>query len=194
MAFLNLNILPPTKKAKLEQLIKFLFAKNILEIVLLCCAILASAYIWGWLILSRVFTDLSESALLVNRDRWRYNQEIKTINQSIKNLDKASQDFVALTPKFLELVTSTPRDVRLTAVSIDRRQKNVIVSGVAKTRKALLAFEESLQHISWLQKTATPLSQLLTQADISFQFTADLKNFPPLHSIPTPARARPVSE
>ncbi len=188
MHFFTLNVLSPLKKNKLEQLIRFLFTKNILEISLLFLALLATTYVWGWLVLSQLFTDLSHSALLVSRDRWQFNQEIKTINLAIKQMDRASQYYVTLTPKLIELATSTPGDVIITSLTVDRRQKNLTLSGVAKTRASLLTFEKALHAIRWIEHPTTPLSQLLTKTDIRFQITADLKNFPPLRSEAAPSR------
>ncbi len=192
MLFFTLNVLSPVKKNKLEQLIHFLFTKNILEIALLFLAILASTYVWGWLVLSQVFNDLSQSSLLVSRDRLGYNQEIKSINLMIKEVDLASQDYAALTPKLIELTTSTPANVKFVSLTLDRRKKNLTLAGTAKTRADLLAFEQALHAIPWIEKTTTPLSQLLTQTDINFQITAVLKNFPPLRNDSILPRARSV--
>ena len=180
MTFFTINVLAPEKKNKLEQLLQFLFTKNILEIALLFLALLATTYVWGWLVLSQVFTDLSQSALLVSRDRWQYNQQIKKINQAIKEVDLASQNYAPLSTKLIELATSTPGEVQLTSVTLDRKQNILTVSGVSKTRAALLDFEKRLHAISWIDKPTTPLSQLLTKTDIDFQITAQLKILPPL--------------
>lgn len=190
---LHLNLLAVEKKSKLEQLIKFLFTKNILEIILLFFALLAIVHVWAWVLVIDQFGSLSESANSVNQDRFTYNPTIKEINSRIKDIAMASRGYIKLSPKLVELADLVPGTIKIAAISIDRRQNTFIISGTAKHREALLEFQNTLQNIPWLEKGTAPLSQFFTPTEISFEIKTKLKNFPTLPAKPTIKTPAPIS-
>ena len=100
MIIASLNLLSPSKKDRLEKLIKFIFIKNILETALIIFALLATALLWSWLLLVDRYDSLSQTSLLVNRTYSAYNQEIRQINRLIKDVNSASASYVTLSPTF----------------------------------------------------------------------------------------------
>ncbi len=180
MMNLRLNLLSPFKKTKLKNLTRFIFIKEILEIVVLISSLLAIALLLSWWVMVEEFNNISQSTLLINRDYLKYNQEIKKINKTINELNLAGQGYYPLIPRLLELINQLPADIRLTALNIDRRQQTLYLSGVAKNRTALLNFEETLEKLSWVEKVVTPPSTLFQKDNISFEMRTGLKDFPPL--------------
>ncbi len=178
MSFNLINLLPERKKEGLEKLIKFLFFKEILEVILLVCAFLSMTLLWGWIILQDHFTDLSQSALSVNKEFSKYNQEVRKINSTIKTLNASSLGFSPLTPKILEFTNKLPDDIKLSSLDFSRETGTFSISGVAKTRDGLLKFQTLLQSLDWLEQVQSPTSQLFQKQDISFDIKAKTKNIP----------------
>lgn len=188
MKTLRLNLLSPHKREKLKSLVRFLFIKKLLEMGIFTVALLAITHLLGWLMLTQTVNDLASSSLLVNRDFTHYNQEIKKINTTFKQLTLAAQEFIPLTPKILDIANTLPPDIQLSSISIDRATNSLVISGTAKTRNALLNYSKELGTIAWIDTVSAPRSQLLQKENISFEIRATLKNFPPVRIITPPSR------
>lgn len=179
---INLNLLPPIKKSRLEYVLNFLMTKDILEVIIIVFATLAITLIWSWMVLENQYSDLVSSAVLVNRGSYSYNQDIKAVNDTVKQIINISQEYYVISPKLIELISILPPDIKINSVQIDRINKNLTLSGTAKTREGLLNFQSKLQSIPWLNRIETPASQLFQKENINFQFTSGLKGFPPINS------------
>lgn len=171
----TINLLSKDKRTRLEHLTKFIFVRDILEIVLLVYAILAIILVWSWMVLQEDFNNLAESSVLVNREYSKYNQEIKQVNTTIRNFNQANKYYLPLTPKLSEIITTLPKDIKLNSLEIDRTQNKITLSGVALTRDALLNYQTILKQIIWLENIETPTSQLFQKENISFEVKANTK-------------------
>ncbi len=178
MSFNLINLLPERKKDGLEKLIKFLFCKEILEVILLVATFLSVTLIWSWVILEDHFIALSQSALSVNKEFSHYNQEVRKINFTIRTLNTASADFSPIAPKIIDFINKLPKDIRLNSLDLSRENGTFSISGVAKTREALINFQTLLQSLDWLNQVDSPTSQLFQKQDISFDIKAKIKNIP----------------
>lgn len=187
----KINLLPPSKKGLLEKLVKFIFFKEILEIILLVAAFLSVILLWSWYALQNQYNDLSQSALLVNREYSHYNQEIRKLNSVIKQFNSANINFAPLTPKILELIEKLPSDIRINSLTINRKNNLIIISGIAKTRDALLNYQSSLKNYSWIQGVQTPTSQLFQKDNVNFEIKASPKNLPLING--TSIKKQPVN-
>ena len=173
---INLNLLPVVKKNRLEYLISFLLTKNILELVILISSVLAATLIWSWIFMENDFAVLAKNAAAVNREYYTYNQDVKDINNLVRNINLANQNFVPITPKLKELINSLPNDIKINSMQIDRRAQMLVITGTALTRSALLNYQDVLNEISWITQVETPASQLFQKNNINFEFKAKLKN------------------
>lgn len=190
MLFSKISLLPKNKKDKLDQLVKFIFFKELLEIILLVVALLSIILLWGWHTIQQQFNNLSESAMLVNKEFSHYNQEIRKVNLLFKNFSATNKNYSPLSPKLIDLATKLPPDIRITSLSLRREDGTFVLSGIAKTREALLAYQTNLNKIEWLSQLQTPNSQLFQKENINFEFKGNLKNLPNIE--PQPA-TRPVN-
>lgn len=173
MMITELNLLPPHKRVRLRYLIKFLFSKGILEVVTLVCCVLASSLIWSWVVLQDSFAQLAVSAAAVDREFSSYNKDTKNINKTIRSVNSASKDFAPALPKLLDIVNSLPADIRLNMYRLDRKSGQLTLNGEAKTRAALLNYQEVLANIPWIKNVQTPVSQLFQKENISFEIKAE---------------------
>ncbi len=184
----RINLLPPSKKNLLEKLVKFIFFKEMIEVVLLVAAFLSVVLLWSWFALQIQFNDLSQSSMLVSREYSHYNQEIRKVNSLVKQFNNSNKGYSPLTPKLIELINRLPNDIRLNSLSIDRKNNLVIIAGVAQTRDSLISFQASLKDYTWLETVQTPTSQLFQKENVNFEIKAKPKNLPNLNS-ETPKKA-----
>ncbi len=175
MMILNLNLLSPVKKTRNEHVIRFLFIKNMLEVSLFVAAIVATALLLSWLVLQDDFNNLSGSSILINQGFSGYNQEIRKINQTNRNIVLAGQDFQPITAKLLELTNTMPVGIKLSSLNLERTELKLVLSGAAKTRDNLLDYQEKIKKISWVEKIDTQASQLFQKENINFEFTITIK-------------------
>lgn len=164
------------KKNGLDRIINFLLIKNVLELVILISSVLAATLIWSWIFMKNDFAALAESAIAINREYYSYNQDTKKINDLIKNINLANQNFAPVTPKLKELINSLPNDVKINYIQLDRHAQTLTITGIAATRSALIRYQDILNKISWITQVETPVSQLFQKGDINFEFKAKLKN------------------
>lgn len=170
--------MPSGKKERLVNLVKFIFFKELLEVVLLTVSFLSIVLLWSWVVLQNQFNDLSQSATLVDKEFSHYNQQIRTINNLIKKFEFNSKNFYPLTPKIIELIEKMPPDIKINSLSIDHKTGNISMIGTAKTRDALLSFQADLKKYNWLADIQTPTSQLFQKENVSFEIKAKIKTAP----------------
>lgn len=194
MMNIDLNLLPVGKKNRLEYIVNFLLIKDILELIILIGSVLAVTLIWSWIFLEKDFATLAESAAAINREYYTYNQDVKNINNLVRSVNMANQNFAPTTPKLKELISSLPYDIKLNSLNINRPSQTLIISGTALTRSALLHYQDVLNQIPWISKVETPASQLFQKENINFEFKAQLKNFSLKNSAPAPVKKAPVNE
>lgn len=175
MMNINLNLLPVVKKNRLDYIINFLLTKDILELVIIIGSVLTATLIWSWIFLENDFAALAESAAAINREYYTYNQDVKQINNLVRNINLANQNFLPITPKAKELINSLPKNIKLSSIQVDRRAQTLIIAGTALTRSALLNYQDTLNNISWITQVETPASQLFQKDNINFEFKAKLK-------------------
>lgn len=176
MMNIDLNLLPVVKKNRLEYVINFLLIKDILELTIIIGSVLAATLIWSWIFLENDFANLAASAAAVNREHYTYNQDVKNINDLIRNVNLANQNFVPVTPKLKELISLLPNDIKINSLQIDLRAQTLTINGTALTRSALLNYQGVLNGTSWITKVETPASQLFQKENVNFEFRAQLKN------------------
>lgn len=185
----TLNLLPNEKKNSLERIVRFVFVRDILEIVILAYTLLAIILVWSWVVLQEDYNSLSESAMLVNREYSRQNQDIRKINTAIKSVNNASINYLPLSPKIDEIITKLPNNIKLSAINLDRKTNSFTLSGTALTRTDLINYQQDLRQITWLEKTDTPTSQLFQKENINFEIKGKLKNLPSLYAeVKTPTK------
>jgi hypothetical protein len=180
MMSLHINLLPPVKKTKLNALTKFLFTKELLEMVLFTCAILAIMHLLAWYVLQNAVKDLTESSLLINHAPPTANQEVRQTNALIRSLAAAGAGYQQMTPKIIELATMLPPEIKLNSLSFDRVSRICTFTGTALTRDDLLHFNQVLQTIPWLKNPSNPSSRLFQKDNIDFEVTATVADFAPL--------------
>ena len=96
---INLNLLPVIKKNRLDYIINFLLIRDILELIIIVGSILATTLIWSWFFMEKDFANLVANATAVNHEYYAYNQDVKNVNNMIRDINLANQNFLPLPPK-----------------------------------------------------------------------------------------------
>lgn len=185
----TINLLSKEKRKRLEHLTKFIFVRDILEIVLLVYTVLAIALLLSWIVLQENFNNLAGSSVLVNREYSKYNQEIRQVNSNIRDLNQAAKYYTPLSPKLSEIINTLPKDIKINSFELDQTQSRIILSGTAITRDALLNYQKILKQISWLENIETPTSQLFQKENINFEVKAKITGLP---IVATPTKLKQV--
>ncbi|MFA7653951.1 MAG: hypothetical protein WCX97_02810 [Candidatus Magasanikbacteria bacterium] len=178
MIIINLNLLPPHRKTEQNRLVKFLFIKNILEFIIIAAAIIATILLWGWMILIDEFTSLTKNAMSIGRDYTSYNTEVRTVNRTLRAIGETSNGYLNITEKLLFIASTTPANIRINSLDINRVNNQIIIYGTAKTRADLIAYQETVKQIPWLEATIMPTTQLLQKENINFEYQTKLKQWP----------------
>ncbi|KKW33891.1 MAG: hypothetical protein UY79_C0010G0008 [Parcubacteria group bacterium GW2011_GWA2_53_21] len=156
-------------------MIRYLFAKEMLEFTIFTCALLATAHLLSWFVLAQTLNDLAATSLLVNRELPTVNQEIRAINALTREIGLAGAGFAPLTPRIVDIASALPPEIRLTALTIDNNTGAISLAGIATTRAAFLDYQKIISVLPWLEGVNTPASQLFQKENISFEIRAHLK-------------------
>lgn len=178
MMVLNLNFLPKEKFNDIKTIKAIAWVNNFLR----CSAVIQVAFV-AFLTLM-YFVLVEQSNMLTRRSQeisqsfTYYNQEVGAINKNIDMVSSAGRNFGLLTPRFWAITGSLPTDIQLKSIALSIESAgNMAISGVAKSRDALLNYEKELQKLPWVTKTILPTSQLLQKTDINF--TIEIGTTPP---------------
>ncbi len=155
---------------------RFLFIREMLEMIILTASILAIIYLAGWLVLVQAINDLAASTLLVNKEFPKYNQDIKLINKAVRDFNSSAAGFTRILPDIQDIAKNLPGNIRLTALSVNRADNTVSLSGVAADRDALLNYVKIVNSIPWLEGAANPTSLLFTKENVPFDLKVKIKS------------------
>ncbi|MFA6486457.1 MAG: hypothetical protein WCT40_03765 [Candidatus Magasanikbacteria bacterium] len=182
MMIINLNLLPPHRRERVHRLIKFLLTKNLLEFVIIATAFIGTVLLWGWIILIDEYKMLAQNSISISRDYATHNSEVRRVNRVLKSVNDASSDYMPILPRLLEIISSTPSTIKINTVDINRVENKIIIYGTASTRAELLAYQETIKAIPWMETAIMPTTQLLQKENINFEYITRLKNWPAIKS------------
>jgi len=172
----EINLLSKEKKDSIKKMSNFIYVKNILTLSILLVSVISILLVWSWLTLVNEFENLSQSALLIQKDYSNYNQETKEINSLINELKKISGDYQIISPIILNFSSITPANIKINTLNVNIKNKSIYFSGVAKTRDDLLGYEEIINKTDWLEKVSIPTDQLFKRENINFKFETKIKS------------------
>lgn len=190
----TLNLLPPPKRKSVAAMLKFLFIKGMLEMIILVGAIVATILLWSWLVLLEEYNNLSVSAVQISRGSSSRNQEIRQLNKSIFDLERSGAGFTIVSIKITDIANILPPNVTLRTFNLNRRANQIELWGTADSRPSLLAFEDSLRKISWVEEIQAPASRLLQKENINFELRIKVKGWPALPALAAPKNAPKYGE
>lgn len=165
---ITLNLIPPLQKKELRLLRVFIVIKNVIIYLLLYVTVAAIILLCAKLILQNNFNQVVADYNLNNRTGQLLGQEIKQFNQKLINIQTIQADYTAWSEFLISVNELLPNDVVLYNITLDKQTKEIQISGRAKTRQALLDYQQKLNASAYLEKVEIPLSTLLEKENIDF--------------------------
>lgn len=172
----RLNLLSAEKKKNLEKLITAQFAKSILELFLVVISFSAIFILISQNIMEIFYRSLNSNVPLVNSYYSSTNDKIKHINTVLKDANDIQTEYFAWTPLIAELTASTPPEVRLSSMMMNKTNGQFNFTGTAKTRESLIAWQKNIEKINCAHtcrlQMPIPAPQLTKKDNINFNLTA----------------------
>lgn len=172
---IKLNFLHGEDKKAVSSIARMAWMRNILRCLFLILCLFDTALVLLFLLLSDQANTLAQQTRAANQRYSYYNTEVSRINNEISQLSEAGQNYGVLTPRFWSLINAVPPNIQLSLVNLDLAANSINIPGIAKDRDALLAFENILADLPWVEKTYLPKSQLLQKEQINFQIQITVK-------------------
>lgn len=98
-------------------------------------------------------------------------KRIREGNEILEEIKKKHEESTIWTPVFEELSKVTPSGIHLTRISYNLESGRVDLKGWSDTRERVILMQESLEKSEYCHDVSSPLSNLLKQTDINFNFT-----------------------
>lgn len=169
------NLLSPSKKDHLAQLLQIQFLKNMLEMVFIMISIIGIVFLGSQRILQNYFTSLTESMVSVQDGHGEEIQEIQRINKTLHTISNIQKQYFTWTPLLMTLGHATTNGIVLNNVSIDQKTKKITIDGHATDRDDFLQYQEALKKLPQVAEIQSPLSDLTKVENFSFTILVSLK-------------------
>ncbi len=171
----RLNLISPDKYQHLKRMVSFQFVKNLLELILIIISLGGMVLLGGQWILQDYFNQIAEQIVSVSNRYAGTNQDIKKINSTLNRLEKIQKEYHNLIPSLSELTEKIPKNIILTALNFDDKNKKITLTGTALTRDDLLALKDQLNTLDWIRPLQIPPAQLTEKNNIQFSLTLEKK-------------------
>lgn len=166
----SLNLLPEKEKTSLRR--EMIFQ---LIIVSLLIGILGLAAIGAQLFFAKRILQDNLSAYQVSLDENKeLIEKIKKINIELIIIDEIQKDYLALSPILTSLAQITPNNTQINSFTFNKNVNHFLIRGWAEKRADLLKFENNLKNSDFFTEIESPLSNLLKQENINFEFSGRL--------------------
>lgn len=172
---LRLNLLSPRKRKHLKRMALFIYFKNLLEMCLFAVAVAAFLLLGARWFLQDYFNGLTSQLVAVSNQKNDINQRVKHVNTIIKQTEQAGKEYISWMPLIVDITKSVPEAIAVQSMVVDQAEGTGMLTGVAKNRTDLLAFQEALQKLPFVSRVDLPLSQLTAKENIPFIIHVTLK-------------------
>lgn len=175
MMQIHLNFLHKNEQAEIKKAVILAWFRHVLSFIL-AAAIIFNGFL---LLIFFIFKDQVQTVTRISSDSSQryasYSEEVAKINEQAKQLSIAGESFSLLSQRFRLLANSVPSDIKITSLVLTLNDTMLTLPGTAKTREALIKYNDELAKLPWVEKTVLPKSQLLIKENVSFQIQIFLK-------------------
>lgn len=183
----QLNLLSPEKKAVLRTGFIFAYAQTMLFLVFIVVAFASGTLLAVRMMFKGTYEDLAGRSNGEPDESKAVTADIKKINDYLKRIDGLETRFVPWS-KLLETITSfIPRGTRLTSLRVEQDGK-IALSGIARDRDDVIALQAKLEDSKLFKDVKAPLSNILQQTDVTFDFEMQYVDAPAVPPPTPPAK------
>ena len=185
----TLNLLSPEKKAVLRTGFIFAYVQTMLFIVFLIVVFSSGTLLALRMMLKGTYEDLARRSDGGVDESKGITTEIKKINDYLKRIDGIQQRYVPWSTVLEVLTRQVPEGMQLTSLTVSKDGK-ILLSGIARQRNDVLTFQSRLEQSEEFADVKSPISNILTQKDVKFDFEFRYAKIP----VPPPAPAAPAKK
>ena len=172
----RLNLLSPEKRQHLKRMINFQFTKNLLEVLVFFLSIICISLLGGQWTLEDYFNKLADHVVTISNKYGESNQQIKTINQQIYQIELIQKEYYSWTPHLTELSSMVPVGITLNTLTLNQKSGELNLTGEAPTRNNLLDLKKQLETLDWIDTINIPPTQLTEKTNIKFSLSSKIAN------------------
>ncbi|MFA6421990.1 MAG: PilN domain-containing protein [Candidatus Buchananbacteria bacterium] len=177
---ITINLVPQEHKEKIQRKKIYVSIKEALLIILLFSSVASIL-----LILSKFYLE-DQLARLTDQNSHGIaaiqltNTKIKALNNKIIEAYTVQKNFKSWTAAINPIHVSKGDKITFSSLKIFKQQSSIEITGVAKTRADLVAFQKRLQKIDGFTKVNLPISDLINKGNNGFtiRIEIDLNKLP----------------
>ena len=183
----QLNLLSPEKKAVLRTGFIFAYVQTMLFLVFIVVAFASGTLLAVRMMLKGTYDDLAGRSSGEPDESKAVTADIKKINDYLKRIDGLERRFVPWSKVLEEITGYIPKGTTLSSLRVDQDGK-IMLSGVARDREDVIALQGKLESSPTFADIKAPLSNILQQTDVKFDFEMKYALAPAPAPAPAPAK------
>lgn len=163
------------KQHFIRRMLYVQFTKSVLQTLIFLISVLGIFLLGGQWILQEHFNQLAQSTTQSSYKYTGANSQIQELNSRIIDTERMFTEYIPYSRESIAFFNAIPPGITLTNVVLDFRQTSIPITGVADSRDALIALEDSLLNLPYVEAAEIPLSLLLSEEEVNFSLKIDLK-------------------
>lgn len=169
---IGLNLLPAKEKVSLKKERLYQFIIISLLIFFLGTILVSLELFFTKKLLEE---NLPSYGLILNKNQ-QLAEKIRKINFELIAIEKIQSDYSKISPILVSLAqASFPNSIRVKSFVLNKGTKQFEIKGWAENRTELLKFQGNLEKLEFISKIESPLSNILKQENIEFEFKGELR-------------------
>lgn len=177
---IKFNLLPPQEKKEVElarfnQFIIFLTGCFLILLIVFIGLLLTTYFYLSTLVDAQNKLIKLEQGDIKTERLTNIEQRISRTNQMVERVFSYQKETILVTPILEELSKIVPSGIYLTDFSYQKATEQIRISGRANERDAILLFQQKLNEDPLFVNLEAPLSNLLKQKNIDFNFGLKIK-------------------
>ncbi|HTK04359.1 MAG TPA: PilN domain-containing protein [Candidatus Eisenbacteria bacterium] len=165
----QLNLLSPEKKSVLRTGFIVAYVQTMLFLMFIVVAFASGTLLAVRMMFKGTHDDLASRSSGEPDESKVVTADIKKINDYLKRIDGLEQRFVPWSRVLEEITGYIPKGTKLSSLRIDQAGK-IYVSGIAKDREDVISLQSRLEGSKTFVEIKAPLSNILQQTDVKFDF------------------------
>lgn len=172
---IRLNLLSTEKRKYLNRMIYVQFIKNTFISIVFVFCLSGITLLGGQLVMQEYFNDVSNNLTISDGMNAEKNIRIQKINTMIKKSGALQEIHNLWSQKIVEVTNSTPNGVIFKNLILNKNNKEINISGIAKNRSDLIELRDNMSNLRFINNVKIPLSQLTEKEDINFSISIEMK-------------------
>lgn len=176
----EINLLPPAvTKARTRRLFSRQF-NRLYRTILLCLVIVGATYAGVWWVTWQSLSEVENGVGATSRSSQNRaaEQEVRKVNELLKAVQQRTAGYESWTARVSEALSVASSEISITTISLRSASgaapgspKTLVVTGTALSRSAVVAYEQALRSLSWVERVEAPLQNLASGSVVTFSFT-----------------------